>query len=83
MQKINTGSEAAIMADRPPRAIDEEEASETVDLLVDQLREDIFTGLLTRGAATLILASLLGLFAWAAFTRLPDLVVDLLSRFLG
>ncbi len=48
--------------------------------LTDQLQVDIFTNLLTRGAALLTLCALFALAALAAYKHLPSLLTQLLEK---
>jgi hypothetical protein len=54
---------------------------EAQKLLKERIGNDIFIGLLMRSATTVVFAILLGLFAFGTFTKLPNIVSDLLNRF--
>ena len=61
----------------------EAEVERTINELTDQLRVDIFSSLLNRGAALLTLCALMALAGLAAYKHLPGLLAQLLERFLS
>ncbi len=61
----------------------EAEVERALGELTEQLQADIFKSLLTRGAALLTICALLALGALAAYKHLPQLLTQLMERFLS
>jgi len=68
---------------KKPEVREDPEMAKLREEVKEKLADDIFSGLLTRGAAAIAFAFLLGLLAFAALTKIPGLIENLLNRFLG